>query len=91
MKGVAFNLLEQIVARDHGEDTWDALLDASRLDGVYTSLGSYPDEDFLALVTAASDTLAIPADDVVCWFGRAGGRSASSPRAGRGRARRPRV
>jgi len=70
MKGVVFNLLEQLVARDFGEDTWDALLDASRLDGVYTSLGSYPDEDLVKLVSAASEALAMPADDVVSWLGR---------------------
>ena len=70
MKGVVFNLLEQLVARDFGEDTWDALLDASGLDGVYTSLGSYPDEHLAELVSAASDALAMPADDVVIWFGR---------------------
>ena len=70
MKGVVFNLLEQLVARDFGEDTWDALLDVSGLNGVYTSLGSYPDEHLAMLVTAASDALAIPPDDVVVWFGR---------------------
>ena len=70
MKGVVFNLLEQLVSRDFGEDTWDALLDASGLDGVYTSLGSYPDEDLMKLVIAASDALAMPADDVVLWLGR---------------------
>ena len=70
MKGVVFNLLEQLVARDFGEDTWDALLDASGLDGVYTSLGSYPDEDLGKLVSAASDALDMPADDVVRWLGR---------------------
>jgi hypothetical protein len=70
MKGVVFNLLEQLVARDFGEDTWDALLEAGGLDGVYTSLGSYPDEDLAKLVSAASDALAMPADDVVVWFGR---------------------
>lgn len=70
MKGVVFNLLEQLVARDFGEDTWDALLDASALDGAYTSLGSYPDEDFVKLVSAASVALVMPADDVVSWFGR---------------------
>ena len=70
MKGVVFNLLEQLVARDHGEDTWDALLDASGLDGVYTSLGSYPDEDLAKLVIAAADARDIPADDVVVWLGR---------------------
>jgi Haem-NO-binding len=70
VKGVVFNLLEQLVARDFGEDTWDALLDASGVDGVYTSLGSYADEDFVKLVGAASEALAMPADDVVVWFGR---------------------
>jgi hypothetical protein len=70
MKGVVFNLFEQLVARDFGEDTWDALLDASALDGVYTSLGSYPDEDLVKLVSAAAAALAMPADDVVVWLGR---------------------
>jgi hypothetical protein len=70
MKGVVFNLLEQLVARDFGEDTWDGLLAASELDGVYTSLGSYPDEDLTKLVGAATDALDMPADDVVRWFGR---------------------
>jgi len=70
MKGIVFNLLEQIVARDHGEETWDALLDASGLDGAYTSLGSYPDEDLAKLVSAASTTLGVSADDVVSWLGR---------------------
>ena len=70
MKGVVFNLLEQIIARDHGEDTWDALLDTAELGGSYTSLGSYPDEDFRKLVSAAADALAMSADDVIRWFGR---------------------
>jgi hypothetical protein len=70
MKGIVFNLLEQLVARDHGEDTWDALLDASGLDGVYPSLGSYPDEEFRKLVGAASDELGMSPDDVIVWLGR---------------------
>jgi hypothetical protein len=70
LKGIVFNLLEQLVVRDFGDDTWDGLLDASGLDGVYTSLGSYPDQDLVELVTAASQALAMPADDVVVWFGR---------------------
>src|SRR4029450_10824779 len=54
MKGVVFNLLEEVVRRRHGEDTWDALLDQAGLAGSYTSLGSYPDEDMSKLVLAAS-------------------------------------
>ena len=70
MKGVIFSLLEQLISRDFGEDTWDALLEASQLDGVYTSLGSYPDEHLTRLVLAASGALAMPPDDVIVWFGR---------------------
>ena len=70
MKGIVFNLLEELVTRDHGADAWDDLLDAAGVDGVYTSLGSYDDAELLALVGAASEALEIPPDDVVRWFGR---------------------
>jgi predicted hydrocarbon binding protein len=70
VKGIVYNLLEECVSRDYGADTWDALLDAAGLDGVYTSLGSYPDQDLFALVAAASDGLGQPADAIVRWFGR---------------------
>jgi hypothetical protein len=70
MKGVVFNVLEEIVVHDHGEDAWEALLEDAGVDGIYTSLGSYPDEDLLKLVGAASEFLDLPADDVVRWFGR---------------------
>jgi hypothetical protein len=70
LKGIVFNLLEQMVSRDHGEDTWDDLLSTAGLMGAYTSLGSYPDEHLGKLLTAASETLDVPAQDVVRWFGR---------------------
>lgn len=70
MKGVVFNMLERLVVRDHGEDTWDDLLDAASLDGAYTSLGSYDDGDFFRLVAAASTAFDSPPDDIVRWFGR---------------------
>ena len=60
MKGIVFNLLEEIVREAHGEDTWDALLEAADLDGAYTSLGSYPDEDLGRLVAAAAAAWACP-------------------------------
>jgi Haem-NO-binding len=70
MKGIVFNLLEQLIARDHGEETWDALLDATELTGAYTSLGSYPDEDLMKIVGAAAAELHVSPDDVLRWFGR---------------------
>ena len=45
MKGIVFNLLEELVRRHHGEDTWDALLEAAGVQGAYTSLGSYDDAE----------------------------------------------
>ena len=70
MKGVVFNMLEELVTRDHGEETWDDLLDEAGLEGAYTSLGSYDDADLMKLVGAASVALDAPADDIVRWFGR---------------------
>lgn len=70
MKGVVFNLLEEVVVRDHGEDVWDDLLEATRLDGAYTSLGSYDDSELLRLVASASAALDAPVDDLIRWFGR---------------------
>jgi hypothetical protein len=70
VKGVVFNMLEELVSRDYGEDTWDRLLDAAGLDGAYTSLGSYDDADLGRLVGAASESLGQSPDDLVRWFGR---------------------
>lgn len=70
MKGIVFNLLEAVVRRDYGEDTWEALLEAAAADGAYSSLGNYPDAEMMQLVDAAASALKMPADDVVRWFGR---------------------
>jgi hypothetical protein len=69
MKGIIFNLVEEVVTEQHGPDTWDALLDAAGLDGSYTSLGNYPDGDLFALVGAASTALGIEAGAVVRSLG----------------------
>ena len=69
VKGIIFNLVEEVVTASYGGDTWDSLLDAAGLDGVYTSLGSYADDDLVALVAAASDALGLPADAVVRSLG----------------------
>jgi hypothetical protein len=43
---------------------------AANSNGAYTSLGSYPDEQMMRLVGAASNALGIPPADVLRWFGR---------------------
>src|SRR5262245_49767052 len=70
MKGVVFNLLEESVRREFGEEAWDDLLDDAGSDGVYTSLGNYPDAELGALVSAASRKLGLPEAEVVRWFGQ---------------------
>lgn len=70
MKGVVFNLLEEVVGRTYGPETWDALIDASGVSGAYTSLGNYPDDEIEALVAAAMAALALDRDAVLRWFGQ---------------------
>ncbi len=70
MKGIVFNLLEKAVSEQYGEDTWDKLLEAAGSEGVYTSLGSYPDAEILKIVQAASTALNLPANDILRWFGQ---------------------
>ncbi|WP_395371051.1 heme NO-binding domain-containing protein [Komagataeibacter diospyri] len=70
MKGVVFNILEEVVEKNHGAEAWDELLDAANVGGTYTSLGSYPDTDMLALVQAASAHLGITPAELLHRFGR---------------------
>ncbi len=69
MKGIVFNLLEEVVSRGFGADTWDDILANSQVSGTYTSLGNYSDAEMLALVNAAAAKLAMPAPEVLRWFG----------------------
>ena len=69
MKGIVFNLLQEVVTAAHGADVWDDLLDRSDSGGVYTSLGSYPDEELETLVETACGMLGLSRDAVLRWFG----------------------
>ena len=70
MKGIVFNILERLVSQSFGEETWDRLLAAAELDGAYTSLGTYEDEELVKLVGAAARELDMSPNDVIFWFGR---------------------
>jgi hypothetical protein len=70
VKGIVFNLLEEVVSTEYSDTTWDQLLDAAGLDGAYTSLGSYGDDEMFALVRVASEVLGIPENEVLRWFGQ---------------------
>lgn len=70
MKGIIFNLLEDVVVDAYGETAWDGALEAAGLDGVYTSLGNYGDAELADLVSAVGSALSAPDDDVLRWFGQ---------------------
>ena len=53
MKGVLFNVAEDVVDETVSDAAWDQALGHCCLDGVYTSLGDYPDEELAAIVAAA--------------------------------------
>lgn len=69
MKGIIFNLLEEMVVEKFGLAVWDELLDASDQDGVYVGTETYPDDMLVALVVAAHEKSGIPVDDLVRTFG----------------------
>ncbi len=70
LKGIVFNILQQVITDEHGERVWDDVLDAAGSKGVYTAVGSYPDEELTSLVGAASAMLGTTPDDLVREFGR---------------------
>lgn len=70
MKGIIFNLLEEVIRAEYGDETWEGLLETAQLDGAYTSLGNYPDAEITKLVTAAASGLKLPPDEIIRWFGR---------------------
>jgi heme-NO-binding protein len=71
VKGIMFDLLEGAVTRADGADAWDDALDATGLTGAYTSIGSYPDSEFVALVGAVADRSGKSPEATLRWFGQA--------------------
>lgn len=70
MKGIIFNLAEEVVRNAHGEDAWDAVLDGAGLDGSWTTLGDYPDEHLSRVVASAAALLDVDAQTVLRTVGQ---------------------
>ncbi len=71
VKGIIFNLLEDVITDALGTTTWDDMIVSSGASGVYASLGTYPDGEFFALVDAAADLTSESRDLVLRRFGEA--------------------
>jgi hypothetical protein len=69
VKGIIFKLVEGCVSEAHGEQVWDELLTEAGLDGVYTTLGNYPDQDLPRLISAGAERLDVPPADLTRWLG----------------------
>ncbi len=69
MKGIIFNLLEEVVNKQLGEDAWDAILEGGAAEGAYTSLGNYHDEEFARLIGALSERTGRNCREALKWFG----------------------
>ena len=69
MKGVIFNVLEELVIETAGMAAWNNILEKTGSDGIYTSGESYSDEELFALVGEICIALDMPAEKVVGIFG----------------------
>ncbi|MGH7560908.1 MAG: heme NO-binding domain-containing protein [Gemmatimonadales bacterium] len=70
MRGLVLTSLKQFVTTTLGEPAWTQLLADAGLEGkLYLVSDTYPDEDVVGLVTAASTRTGIPAPDLVRKFG----------------------
>lgn len=72
MKGVLFNVVEDVVTVTASADAWDDVLDAADVSGSYTSLGNYPDAELSAIVEQVADTVDLSVDDTLRLSGRLG-------------------
>ncbi|WP_157682778.1 heme NO-binding domain-containing protein [Nocardioides scoriae] len=64
------NLVEEAVVLQHGDAVWDRILVDADLDGVWTSLGNYPDDALPRLVGAGSELLGVAEADLCVELGR---------------------
>jgi hypothetical protein len=65
VKGVLFNIVEDVVDETLSEDSWDTALDRAELTGAYTSLGDYPDGELTAIVSALSEQTGLDRSEVL--------------------------
>lgn len=72
MKGLLFNVVEDVVSEAMSADAWDDIIDQAGVHGAYTSLGNYDDADLFSIVAAAADAAGLDAADTLRLTGRVG-------------------
>ena len=69
MKGVVFNILEDMVVEKGGVLLWQKLLNRVGVDGSYISVDTYEDAELFNIVHEVQQALDIPLEDVIRSFG----------------------
>ncbi|MFQ5464333.1 MAG: heme NO-binding domain-containing protein [Thermodesulfobacteriota bacterium] len=72
MKGIIFNLLERFIVENLGEEKYEEILSHCTLKTKepFVGPGSYPDEDLMAIVARAVETMGITLPEALRAFGR---------------------
>lgn len=72
MKGIIFNLLEDMIVEKWGDDVYEDILATTALQSKdpFVAPGTYPDADLMALVMAVSKRFNMTVPDVLRNFGR---------------------
>lgn len=70
MKGIIFNLVEEVVTQDQGVDAWEDLLDEAHVQGAYSAVGSYMDEELDRLVLVAAGKVGVTPTELLRYIGR---------------------
>lgn len=71
MHGIVLKALKDFVVETYDRETWSTLQREAGLPGrLYVPVTEYPDEDVLALVTAASELTEIPVPELLESFGQ---------------------
>ena len=72
MKGIMFNVFEEFVAQNWGDEFYESILEATKLETTepFVGPGTYPDGDLLALVSTTITKLDVPLHDALVAFGK---------------------
>lgn len=72
MKGIVFSVFNSLVEEKFGLECWDNILNKTNFesDGVYTSVDTYPDMEFIGLVIALSEETKTAVPDLIRSFGQ---------------------
>lgn len=72
MKGVLFNVVEDVVTEALSADAWDDVVERSDVGGAYTSLGTYPDRELTAIVGEVATEADLSGEETLQLTGQLG-------------------